>query len=92
MDVIRIIVSIFLFLMGCYFGFDLILNNFNWKVLIGLIAIFVAAYLVWPKNHKLDNDLIEIIGNIIEFPFRLLIWIFRGIVRLMRDGDDGIDL
>lgn len=92
MDIIRIVISILLFFMGCYFAFDLILNDFNWKVLVGLILSFVAAYLIWPKEHKIDGDLIELIGNIIEFPFKLLLWIFRGIVRLMRDGDGGVDL
>lgn len=91
MDIIRIVISIFLFFMGCYFTFDLILNDFNWKVLVALISCFLAAYLIWPKDHHVDGDWIELIGNIIEFPFRLMIWISRGIVRLMRDND-GVDL
>lgn len=92
MDVIRIAVSIFLFTLGIYFAFDLIINGFHLMVLLGMLGSFVGSYLIWPKNHKMESDWVDFVGNIIEIPFRLLSWVFRGIVKLARDTNDGVDL
>lgn len=80
-----------MFMLGLYFFVDLFVNGFNTRVLFGFLISFLVSYFIWPKNHKIESDIVDFVGNVIEIPFRFLSWVFRGIVRLVRDTGDGID-
>ncbi|WP_420590535.1 hypothetical protein [Bacterioplanoides sp.] len=72
---LRIILSILLFIFGCYFVYDLFANGFDFLVLLLMLAGFYLAKLMWPKYSRMSDryEWLESVGEIIEFPISIFI-------------------
>lgn len=87
MEYLRIMLSITLFVCGCYFSYDLFSNGFHWLLLLLVPLCFYAAYRIWPDNVD-DSPWLEVVGDIIEWPIRAMIAVARmlvGVIRLIGD-------
>jgi len=94
MDVLRVLFSITLFSTSSYLIYDLYVNGFNWYVLLAAIAGYLLTHLVWPTSKPGENHWYDMLEIIVDFPYRLIAFIGRMIIRILRgsDGDIGIDL
>lgn len=83
--------SLSVYLMSTYFVIDLIIYTFDWILLLVSIVGFVFAHYLWPPkcdNESVWYDLLEIV---IELPFRAMALFIRGLAKLFKHGDSGID-
>ena len=84
---LRIVLSILLFVFGCYFVYDLFTTGFDLLILLLVPASFYGAYLIWPNDRE-ETGWLDIIGEIIEFPIRAAILAARTLARTIRTLDD----
>lgn len=87
MELLRIILSILLFIFGCYFVYDLFTTGFDFLILLLIPASFYGAYLVWPSERE-ETGWVDIVGEIIEFPVRAAIAAARTLAAAIRVIDD----
>lgn len=87
MELLRIILSILLFVFGCYFLYDLFITGFDLLILLLVPISFYGAYLLSPKDRE-KNDWVDIVGEVIEFPIKATISVARIITGAIRVMDD----
>jgi multisubunit Na+/H+ antiporter MnhE subunit len=96
MDLVRIILSIAVFIVGLYLIVDLVVQGFAFAVLVGAVVSFLLAHILWPELERKNDDklyLVDIIELVIQLPYNLLLTFLRGIGRIAKDGGDtGLDL
>jgi membrane protein implicated in regulation of membrane protease activity len=96
MDFVRIVLSIAAFIIGFYLIVDLVVEGFDFAVLICAVVSFLLAHVLWPEHERKDDDklyLIDIIELVVQLPYNLVVTILRGIGRIAKDGGDtGLDL
>ena len=91
--ILRMILAILVFLLGCYLIYDMVAQGFSWLVLAAVVTSFVVANLLWPKGRK-ENDAVEnslefvdVIEILITLPFRAFALFLRTIGRVGKDID-----
>ena len=99
MTVLRIFLSIALFIAAILALVGLLLNGFSWLyVAVALIGFLLAAW-VWPSDQASRRrskqgleivELIDLIGSLIELVASLILWPLRLIGWLLRHG--GVDV
>jgi hypothetical protein len=76
MDLVRIILSIAVFIVGLYLIVDLVVQGFAFAVLVGAVVSFLLAHILWPEQERKDDDklyLVDIIELVFHFQSRLAI-------------------
>ncbi len=92
MDVIRGIVAVLIFCSSSYLVYDLLAVGFSWPVLLVCIGGFILAHYIWPKNIDSDNEWCDVVGFIVDLPYRSLALAIRSVGKVLKsDGDTGID-
>ena len=76
------------FMLGCYLILDLLLSGFSVWVLMVAVLAFIATHFLWPKGEELNSDVLEVIGDLIDLPYRLIALILRGVVNIGKSSDD----
>ena len=76
------------FMLGCYLILDLLLAGFSVWVLIVAVLAFVATHFLWPKGEELNSDVLDVIGDLIDLPYRLIALMLRGVVNIGKSADD----
>lgn len=97
MESLRIVGGIGFFLGGITLIWDAVQQSPVSWVLLGLaVACFLLAYWVWPSRRKgqreSDSAWLDVIEFVVEWPVELLVWLIRGLGRLVSGRDGGIDL
>ncbi len=92
MDDIRLVIAALLFFSGFYLCYDLIVNGLHFAVLGASVLCFVLAHWILPDEdvYKNRGDTIELICSIIDFPFRAIAVMLRGLVGFLRHEEDVI--
>lgn len=74
-------------------------TDVNWLYLTVGVVLFGVVYVVWPSKRRGKRDdgnpIIDIIEVIIEFPVELILWLLRGLWRILTSlfgGKGGIDI
>jgi len=92
MDLLRILLSIFIFCISVYLVVDLFVYGFSWSVLLFCIGGFVLVHFLRPKKSSVDDSFYELVDLVLDLPYRAIATIIRNIGRLFRDGNGGVDL
>jgi hypothetical protein len=89
MTLLRLLLSLSLWITSLVSMVALGLNGFSWPILALAIMTWLLAYVCWPKKpsssiHRRTNrsdwlsvDLMELIFMLIEWPIRAFFWLFR---------------
>jgi 4-hydroxybenzoate polyprenyltransferase len=88
MYLLRILISLGLWIVAILTILAGVLNGWNWIYIIGALFAWWLAIWVWPrqqeqqrKQHRTDGlealDLLDLLFALIEWPLRLLLWLIR---------------
>jgi len=88
LNFLRILMAVLSFAFGAYLLVDLFINGFNWLILIFALLAFFAAHYLWPKGEEIDSSALELIGYIIDLPFRAIALTLRGVISIGKSADD----
>ncbi|MEY2863160.1 MAG: hypothetical protein RLY58_867 [Pseudomonadota bacterium] len=89
MTLLRLLLSLSLWITSVVSMVALGLNGFSGSILLLAVMAWLLAYVCWPKkphsairrrtHHSdwLSVDLIELIFTLIEWPIRAFFWLFR---------------
>ncbi|MFT5760811.1 MAG: putative membrane protein [Alteromonadaceae bacterium] len=87
MQVLREIIAVLAFVVGCVLLADLVSNGFNWTNLFIVVLCFVGAYIIWPSKKKGQRDdgnsFIDILEVLIELPVEIFLWLLKIIGRIL---------
>lgn len=87
MVLIRVILSILLFFMSCYFIYDLIAVEYNYFILIAVFIGFLFSHFCWPTLKKGDYKYLDFLEIFIEIPAHLFIGLFRVLGAILKGID-----
>lgn len=88
MDFLRVVLAIATFSTSVYLVVDLFINGFNLAVLLFCIAGFVLAHYIWPKNYREENEFLDWVEFVIDFPFKIISQALRVIGRGAKEDSD----
>ena len=93
MTVLRIFLSIALFIAAILALVGLLLNGFSWLYVAIAVGGFLLAAWVWPSRREPDTrrneySSIEWLELLIEFPAELILWPLRWLGMAIRHGLD----
>ena len=95
MEALREFVATLIFIAGLVLIFS-IFGEFHWGNLLGGVACFVIAYVVWPSrkqgHREQENFLLDILEFVIELPVEIFMWLFRLLGRIFRNKDGSFDV
>jgi hypothetical protein len=91
MNDLRAVFSIIIFIVSTYCIFDLFLFGFSWAVLAFIVIGYICAYYLWPKKRDDEAVWYDSFELIVEFPFRSFAFALRGIGRMFKNIDSGVD-
>jgi hypothetical protein len=92
MNDLRAVIAIVLFAVGVYFIVDMIMFGFSWSLLIFSLVAFLLVHPIWPPKHDGDNCWYDIFELLVDLPYQSMAMIVRGLGKLFRNGDAGLDL
>jgi len=92
MNNFRVFLSISLFIISSYFIIDLIIYTIDWLLLLLSLIGFVCAHYLWPRKHDDESAWYDVLEVIIELPSRAIALFFRGLSKLVKNADSGLDL
>lgn len=92
MNEFRVFLTVSVFVLSCYLVMDLVIFGFDWILLLFALGGFVCCHYLWPKKWREESAWYDAIEFIVDFPFRLLALMIRGIRRAFADGDANFDL
>lgn len=94
LDELRLFLALTLFCLGIYLVWDLLVNGFEVIVFVAVLVCFVAAHYVKPRRVEEDDPsmLWEVIGFLIDIPFKTIALLLRAISRPLKSDVDGFDL
>jgi hypothetical protein len=88
----RVFLSVSLFIISAYFIIDLIIYTFDWLLLLISFIGFVCAHYLWPPKHDDESAWYDFLEVVIELPFRAIALFFRGLGKVFKNADSGLDL
>jgi len=88
----RVFLSISIFIISTYFIIDLILYSFDWLLLLCSVIGFVCAHYLWPPKHDDESVWYDVLEVVIELPFRAIALFLRGLGKIFKNADPGLDL
>lgn len=92
MNEFRVFLSVTIFSVSVYLLIDLFITGFDFFVLSGsLIGFFIAHYL-WPQHKEDESAWYDLLEVVIYLPFRCISLFFRGIGRIFKGADAGVDI
>jgi hypothetical protein len=93
---LRIFLAVAVFCISSYLVLDLFSNGFSFTLLLAALFGFILAHFLLPKKRKKDDndelDLIDLIQNIIDLPYKAMSYFFRKIGRFSKERDSNIDI
>lgn len=92
MNNFRVFLSLSIFIVSCYLLIDLIIYTFSWVLLFCSITGFIAVHYLWPPKYDNDSAWYDLLEVVIELPFRAISLFLRGIGKLFKNADAGLDL
>jgi len=92
MEVLRVLASAFIFSVSTYLIYDLFANGFNWIVIVAIVIGYTLVHFIWPKGKKQDSAWYELLELVFDLPYRTIAFFVRGIGRIIRTGDGGVDI
>ncbi|KXI29167.1 hypothetical protein AX660_13530 [Paraglaciecola hydrolytica] len=92
MNSLRVFLSSLIFILSCYFLIDLLLYGFDWLLLLCSLVGFVCAHYLWPPKHDDETSWYDTVEVVIEFPFRAIALLLRGLAKIFKNADSGLDL
>lgn len=95
MEIVRIVVATGVFLGACFLIWDgLVSTPTGWALLVLAAFCFGLAYLIWPSRKRGQRDqehpLLDVLEVVLELPVECLIWLIRGLGRLV--SGKGVDI
>jgi len=87
-----VFLSISIFIISSYLIIDLIIYSFDWMLLLSGLIGFVCAHYLWPKKHDDVSSWYDVLEVVIELPFRAIALFFRGLGKIFKNADSGLDL
>lgn len=95
MEVIREAIALVFFIFGITLIY-LIFDTNQWEYVLGSIFSFATAFLIWPSKKRgqreQENQFLDVLELIIEFPVELIFWLFRILGRIFKGKDSSIDI
>ncbi len=88
----RVFLSISIFIISSYFIVDLVIYSFDWLLLFVSIIGFVCSHYLWPPKHEDESSWYDILEVVIELPFRAISLFIRGLGKVFKNSDSGLDL
>lgn len=70
----------------------MIAYSFDWLLLVFSLIGFVCSHYLWPPKHKEQNAWYDIFEVVVELPFRAISLFIRGLGKVFKNADSGIDL
>ena len=92
MSNLRVFLSISIFIISSYFIIDLIIYDFDWVLLVFSLIGFVCAHYLWPPKHDDESSWYDMLEVVIELPFRAMALFLRGLGKVFKNADSGLDL
>ncbi|WP_428036431.1 hypothetical protein, partial [Amphritea sp.] len=96
METVREIVATILFVMGIVLLVSVGIDSFSWFALVAAVICLYLAFLIWPSQvrgqRQPGHPLLDILEFIIELPFDVFVWLFRGLKTLFQGKNGGIDI
>ncbi|NVJ59624.1 MAG: hypothetical protein HWE27_04495 [Gammaproteobacteria bacterium] len=96
MKEVRMILAILAFLFGVFLILDLIINGFDFLVLVASLLSLICTHYIKPKDLKGQYDyldpVVEILDVVLDIPFKIISIFFRGIGRSGKDDVVDLDL
>jgi hypothetical protein len=92
MNDIRAVLSIILFVAATYCLIDLFITGFSLTVLIFVVIGYVFSHYLWPPKRDDESVWYDSLEIIIELPFHILVYTLRGLGKLLRNADSGLDI
>jgi len=87
MTELRVLLATGLFSTGAYLVYDLIAHGFDPAVLVGCIAGFALAHVVWPHDGHAEASWVDMLEWIVDLPYRAMALTLRSLGRLLRFTD-----
>jgi len=95
METLRELSATIIFIVGTVFIYSII-GEFHWGSFFAGITCFLIAYSTWPSKRRghreQDNNFLDVLELVIEFPVEVIIWIFRLFARVFRSKDGSLDI
>lgn len=88
----RVFLSISIFIISSYFIIDLIIYGFDWLLFSISIIGFVCSHYLWPPKHEDESAWYDALELVIELPFRAMSLLIRGVGKVFKNADSGLDL
>ncbi|MBN0988699.1 hypothetical protein [Amphritea pacifica] len=96
METVRVIVATILFVMGVVLLVSIAIDPFSWFALVAAVICLYLAFLIWPGQARGQREpghpLLDILEFIIELPFDIFVWLFKGLKTLFQGKNGGIDI
>ncbi|GLX80259.1 hypothetical protein tinsulaeT_35990 [Thalassotalea insulae] len=92
MNNFRVFLSISIFIVSGYFIIDLALYSFDWLLLCCSLIGFTSSHYLWPPNYDDESAWYDGLEVVIDLPFRAIALFFRGLGKLVKNADSGLDL
>jgi hypothetical protein len=70
----------------------LVIYSFNWLLLISSSIGFICSHDLWPPKHEGESSWYDIFEVVIELPFRAISLFIRGLGKVLKNADSGLDL
>lgn len=95
MEVMREAIALVFFIFGITLIY-LVFDTNQWEYVLGAILSFAIAFLIWPSKNRgqreQENQFLDVLELIIEFPVELIFWLFRILGRIFKGKDGSIDI
>ena len=92
MNNFRVFLSLSLFIISSYFIIDLAIYSFDWLLLLFSVIGFICSHYLWPPKHDDESSWYDIFEIVIEFPFSAISLFIRGLGKVFKNADSGLDL
>lgn len=79
MNDLRALLAIALWLISAYLIYDLVVEGFDWVVMLASVSGFWLAHVVWPSGHGHEDHWYDVFELIIDLPFKAIAKMLRAI-------------
>jgi len=87
MNELRVLLATSLFAIGVYLVYDLIAHGFDLAVLVGGVAGFALAHVLWPHDGSGEASWYDMLEWVVDLPYRAVALALRSLGRLLRFTD-----